>query len=323
MKTLMSHMVLTAVAALATTAITTHAQASICGNDGCYEKFGDSDEFGNSKFGADYSFYTRLIDYEGELNQFQSMADEMYSMAAHHPFPMNLQFEMMAQQMQMRADEYAQRTPDDYVLARADAEANITIFGSEKEIIDAYGYARLLGGSFSSNLNISVLGVSQSERSLTSVERELFSTTKTFFSARTTYMAGPVPITTTGSLDGTLYINGSLSTDGSSIELGVTPGLDLSGSIAAGVGVACASAGVRGNLTMIDASVPSTLELSTNGACGNRVTADIDSAVEMTTMGGSLEVYAEACGLEWSKEIVSWNGVTLPTIDLLDQTICI
>ncbi|MEZ4464013.1 MAG: hypothetical protein R3F43_05680 [bacterium] len=55
-------------------------------------------------------------------------------------------------------------------------------------------------------------------------------------------------------------------------------------------------------------NVPSTLKL-TSQACGTRV--DVSSSLTPRAWTARWR-YAEACGLEWSKELVSWTGTSSP-----------
>lgn len=292
------------------------AAHAIC-DDGCNESFGDSDDFGNSKFGVGYSFDVTLKDKAGYLSEQLALIEEYEELIDDAPALIDFALELVLEELIEDYEAEAAGIADDYLAASASADVEATVFGTDKSILAVGADAIFADGGFEAGLSASVLGGSVDMPSLTTTERDLFLVEKTFFKAKTTYMAGPFPVTVRGEVTGSVSAVGSLNA-ANGVAIGVTPNANLSASADISVGAACLRAGVRGELTLINVDVPTTVGLSST-ACGFDVT--LDSFVNMSTMDGEVEVYAKACGVNWDKTLVSWNGAELDPIELVDQSV--
>ncbi len=240
---------------------------------------------------------------------------------------MNLPAPVLASMVSMFEQQYAMQVmmmdmhyPDDHTKASADADVDVTIFSNDLTILGINGYARLDDGTIDYETSATVLGADVDALAANSGERELLSVSMTFFSTSTTFMAGPIPITVSGDVTGTLALSGQLTTLSGGVELGLTPSATLTAGASAGVGVLCASAGVRGELNLIEVAAPGTLKVQ-SASCGVR--GAIEGDVELSSMSGSVEVYAEACGLSWSKTLAEWDPAAQETFPIIDQSVCL
>lgn len=309
-----------AAAFTATAAVTTvgTAHAGVCDNGVCETYISEGDSFGNSNFGAGYGFDLIIENKAGQLATVQDDIDEAAALFNSTPMPQAMMYLSALQQFQVMYDGIENNVADDYMHGSASGGADATVFGLEVDILYARGYAELDDSQFDADITLSVLGSDVNLVGASTSEINLYEVEMTFIDTSMTMWAGPVPLTVGGEVTGVLGINGSIdASDG--IELGVTPYANLSAGASVGVGMACASAGVRGELELITAELPSGIDFSEAG-CG--IQADVYSDLELSTLSGTVELYADACGVEWSHELVSWNGIT-ETIPLLDTGFCI
>lgn len=124
-----------------------------------------------------------------------------------------------------------------------------------------------------------------------------------------------IPITVSASSDGCVYVDASASWSNRTLSGSVTPGASVDATLKAGVGgdggFASASAGVYGNIVVVDASLPLTIS-ATVGTSGITVTES--AKLTMTGLDGEVGLYAEGClfGIceEASKKIFDWTGMT-------------
>ncbi|MEZ4471721.1 MAG: hypothetical protein R3F60_13170 [bacterium] len=305
-----------AAAAIATiTAVPAAQAAALCSNGVCRYTQSKDAAYGNNNFGASYDFDFKVYNKAGDLADLQDMIDEFQLLADTLPAPLNAVWQIQVMTATQLYDTVEDTMADDRFYVGAEADVEATVFSKDKSLLDVDGYSLLNDGAFRMGLTAKVLGGSIALPSFDSTEIDLFEQSLTFFSASTTYMAGPVPITVRGEVTGTLGLKGKVTASGG-MNLGLTPHAALTAEASVGVGVACASAGVRGSVDLVSVNVPSTLKL-TSQACGTRV--DVSSSLTLSSMDGSVEVYAEACGLEWSKELVSWTGTSSPPATILNK----
>jgi hypothetical protein len=124
-----------------------------------------------------------------------------------------------------------------------------------------------------------------------------------------------IPITVSASSDGCVYVDASASWSNRTLSGSVTPGASVDATVKAGVGgdggFASASAGVYGNIVVVDASLPLTISAAV-GTSGITVTES--AKLTMTGLDGEVGLYAEGClfGIceEASKMIFDWTGMT-------------
>ena len=109
----------------------------------------------------------------------------------------------------------------------------------------------------------------------------------------------------------------------------ITPWANVSADLSAAVGVTLAGfggeAGVRGELTLLQASLPVNLSLTVGDAnipnAGHYLSLILNttSAIELSALSGSISAYAEVCYVfceSVEHEIFRWNGINLGHVDL-------
>lgn len=137
---------------------------------------------------------------------------------------------------------------------------------------------------------------------------------ETFFERSQTFSVGPVPVFVRIGATGRLQLGATI--EGGALK--ITPGAGIYATVAAGVGGDCdvggAEAGIRGTVKLLELELPIGLRLFFEGGAAKfQVTGDL----EIATLSGSLELYAEAyvkiCSVkvsaDWSKKLFGWDGV--------------
>jgi hypothetical protein len=136
---------------------------------------------------------------------------------------------------------------------------------------------------------------------------------KTFFERSRTFNVGPVPVFVSVGASGSISL--SVSVSGGALQ--ITPGLDLSATVSAGVGGECglggASAGVRGTLTLLAMELPIRLRIYQDGG---HARYELKGDLEISSLSGALELYTEAfikicwvkISADWSYELFNWKG---------------
>lgn len=134
-----------------------------------------------------------------------------------------------------------------------------------------------------------------------------------------------IPITVSASSDGCIYVDASASWASNALSGSLTPGASVDATLKAGVGgdagFASASAGVYGNITVVDASLPLTLSAAV-GSSGITVTES--AKLTMTGLDGEAGLYAEGCifGIceEATKTIFEWTGMTYASTTIFSSS---
>jgi hypothetical protein len=137
----------------------------------------------------------------------------------------------------------------------------------------------------------------------------------TLAEAEASYSLMGIPITVSASSDGCIYVDASASWASNALSGSLTPGASVDATLKAGVGgdagFASASAGVYGNITVVDASLPLSLAAAV-GPTGITVTES--AKLTMTGLDGEVGLYAEGClfGIceEATKTLFDWTGMT-------------
>ena len=199
-------------------------------------------------------------------------------------------------------------TAEDTGTARVDTTTSIdlTILGVDIELFSATTYqTETDNGSDLGNVALTIFGESAVSVNATYEQ--------TFFEKSQTFTVGFVPVTVTAGATGELKLG--LSYAGGALT--ITPSAGIYATLSAGVGadsdVAGASAGIRGTLTLIEVSLP--IEVKVYVESG-KAKYSVSGTLELDTLSGSLELYAEAyvkvlgvkIGVDWSKTLFSWDG---------------
>jgi hypothetical protein len=119
-----------------------------------------------------------------------------------------------------------------------------------------------------------------------------------------------------GEISGSVGADAQLVPGSSGVDIRVSPFATITASGSVSTGVACASVGIEGELTLIDVRVPLDLDLSFTTTPR---TYSLSGDLEISTLDGSIDLYADACGYKRSKDLASWNGVSY-TANLFDQS---
>jgi hypothetical protein len=140
-----------------------------------------------------------------------------------------------------------------------------------------------------------------------------------FFDVSSTITVGVVPVTMSAGAEGCANLSFSAtpqyntSTHEGTLNIEFTPSLTSDLTAALGVGTDGFSAGVEGTVTLLEFSIPVTLDPKYNF---NTTTFSYDSTgqIDLTMLDGSVDLYAKAdLGLfdvKYSKELFSWDGIS-------------
>jgi hypothetical protein len=131
------------------------------------------------------------------------------------------------------------------------------------------------------------------------------------------YVVWGIPISVGATLSGQLQVDAGASFAAARRTLTgtVTPAASVDATFSAGIGAGSdaisAEAGVEGNLTIVDASLP----VSLSAAIGpGGITVTESARLTMTGLDGDVSLYAEACFLggclDTDLELFSWTGLT-------------
>lgn len=145
----------------------------------------------------------------------------------------------------------------------------------------------------------------------------------TFFDQRLSLWVGPVPMTFRAQATGTLGAKLDASINVTRFAATFTPkaGASFYGSAAVGgeycfvIGCVGASAGVSATLNLFTVSVPTRLEVAAtpvNNAAGLQIAERLRSDIDITSLDGHLDVFAEAhlggLSADWHDTLVTWTG---------------
>lgn len=189
------------------------------------------------------------------------------------------------------------------------AEAEVRLFDQDLEIFDFDANARVEPNDISTGYSISVAGLKLSSgRYGASYTKTITLAERTLVQASSTFMLGPIPITVQAQAVGSLGMDVSLSAGTATASATVEPFAEVDGVFSAGVGVAGVSVGIEGELMLARVSVPATGSLTWKGGKNFSYDASLDFTV--STLDGSVGLYAEGFGKRADWEITSWDGLS-------------
>lgn len=192
-------------------------------------------------------------------------------------------------------------------------DADVTIFGSSKTVLDLGAEATSEDGSQSNRGWLEVLGLTVFDQSLSVAVDESYD--KTFLTATGTFYG----VTVTGKAVGTIGISGSATAGASGISVNATPYASLTGTGSASIGLFCASAGVSANLTLLGVDVPVNGNVQFLAGYNSW---DFDSSVVLSTLDGTFDLDVSYCLGSDSWELFSWSGYST-TIPLISDSGCL
>jgi hypothetical protein len=252
------------------------------------------ESFGNSRFGAEMWVVAAGADADS-INNLRSKANS-------------------TPKLKTATDRYlpAGSVASGFVEVLGDAGVSATAFSQSFTVVELSGYVGN-AGSQSNGATLAMMGQAAISGTV-GVDFSPPSATYTFFEAEDEFALGPIPITVTADVTGTIGVDASLVPGSSGVDVTLTPHADLTASASAGVGVSGASAGVRGELTLIDLRTPIELSLSFTD---KKYTTSAD--LNISTLDGSIDLYAELLFAEWDTNIASWDGYS-HSVNLFKQS---
>lgn len=216
----------------------------------------------------------------------------------------------------------------------AELSANLTadaeLFGNKQNIVKVDGGAKVavVGRSASENLDVFVLGRNIFHHSRSSGTSDgsgvQLSLSKhwdlTFFNADRRFWLGPIPVKVKATAAGSAGVSFESTIGVLAVNATLIPQAKAFATARAEVDAWVASAGVDGNLTLIDAAVPTAGEVTITTAPG--VFWKVDSDLGLTYLSGRLNVFAKALGKRYEKKIADWSGTTR-NIAIIHEQDCI
>lgn len=189
---------------------------------------------------------------------------------------------------------------EQYAKASAYGTASLTVFGTTESIYVSPS-ATTSDGSSSLNFYATAFGTTLINSSATSIPigfSPSFGASKDF---------SIVGIKVKVEAEASAFIGGTLS--GGAISNGfaltVTPTISAGLDASASVSVLCASAGIEGNVDLLDLELPSTLSVAYSSGT---LKYGLNSAFQYTLLDGSLKVRACLCGACDGTTIASYSG---------------
>ena len=269
--------------------------------DGCPQGLGGGafsyvhdQSFGNSRFGAEMWVVAAGADADS-INNLRSKANSTPKLK--HATDMYLP---------------AGSVSSGFVEVLGDAGVSATAFSHSFTIVELSGYVGN-ATSQSNGATLAMLGRSAISGTV-GVDFSPPEATYTFFEAEQNFALGPIPIVVTADVTGTIGVDAGLIPGSTGVGVNVTPHADLTASASAGVGISGASAGVRGQLTLVDVRVPIDLTLSFTDK-----TYSTSADLQISTLDGSIDLYAELLFAEWETNIASWDGFS-HSVNLFTQS---
>ncbi len=206
----------------------------------------------------------------------------------------------------------------------------VTLFDEDFDLFKLTGYG--IGRTYASDLvsaDVYVLGAKiYGDWAYLPASTRIAEKCQTLAEADASFSLLGIPVTVSASADGCIYVDASASFAGRTLSGSLTPGASVDATLKAGVGgdagFASASAGIYGNITVIDASVPLTISAA---VLFGGVTVTESAKLTMTGLDGEAGFYVEGClfGIceEATKEIFDWTGMTYAstTIFSASQTV--
>jgi hypothetical protein len=209
-----------------------------------------------------------------------------------------------------------QTLPADTAVIGGCADAFVTAFGDEKYVAHVEGYATRSNGTLSSDYELQVLGTTLLSGSFAGNISKTWSTE--FFSAEDTILvADVIPVVVTASVTGELGVSGTVGLHSEDITINATPYAKayVTGSI--GIGADCVSAGIQGQLTALEVTLPVTVKASFPPSNPNAIDFSVNCNLTLSSLDGSMGFYADACAVSTEYNIFSWPGYTFVNQSLL------
>jgi hypothetical protein len=206
----------------------------------------------------------------------------------------------------------------DGISASVELEASARLFGLRNTVARVSGQlARSASGdtvhAATLSREVEIMGSAVSVPPISANSTASEDWTRTFFRRSETFMVGPVPLTVEGSIDGTVGLEHIAAAPAGdfSVDLQLTPFAGLDADVALGVGIrGVLAAGVSGHLNLIDVEVPTSasIDQAIHIPTGRTLDWALESDVEVTTLSGSISLWAEVLWARYSRRIANWTG---------------
>ena len=208
--------------------------------------------------------------------------------------------------------------------------ADASIFGNDQNLVKVLGNATaaVVGHSASENIDVFVMGrnVFHHGRSTGTAAgagvhlamNKDFSVT--FFDGSKRFWLGPIPVRVRASAAGSAGFAFESTIGILAVDAHVTPTAKAFATASCSADIVVAEAGVDGNVTLVDATVPTSgqLTLTTSG-----IDYQASSDLTLNYLAGRLNIFAKAfIGHRYEKKIADWSGSTR-SFPLTHETGCV
>lgn len=208
--------------------------------------------------------------------------------------------------------------------------ADASIFGNDQNLVKVLGNANaaVVGKSASENIDVFVMGrnVFHHGRATGTADgsgvhlslNKDFSVT--FFDGSQRFWLGPIPVRVKASASGSAGFAFESTIGIFAVDAHLTPTAKAYATASCTADILVASAGVEGNMTFIDAALPTSgqLTLTTSG-----IDYQASSDLSLTYLAGRLNVFAKAfIGGKYQKKIADWSG-SARTVALAHESGCV
>ncbi len=196
--------------------------------------------------------------------------------------------------------------------------ADASIFGNDQNIVKVLGNASaaVVGHSASENIDVFVMGrnVFHHGRSTGTADGSGVRLTMnkdfsvTFFDGSQRFWLGPIPVRVRASAAGSAGFAFDSNIGVLAVDAHVRPTARAYATASCSADIKVASAGVEGTLTLVDASLPTSgqLTLTTDG-----IDYEANGDLTINYLAGRLNVFAKAfIGGKYEKKIANWSGST-------------
>ena len=200
---------------------------------------------------------------------------------------------------------------------KSELKGYATLFGRKVTLADLEADGDSLNPTI--NANLTVVGMTLYSYGRSGIASYDFdkSYTYTFFDQSKSFMVGPVPVTVSGSVAGTLGLGGNIGFTGNRISVGAGPYLNVtataSAALGGGFGPFKLEAGVEGALTLFNADIDNTAFVSPGLSS---VAYGASSSLNLTELSGNIDLFVTGklnlvfhkYKKTWKYNIVSFNG---------------
>lgn len=195
----------------------------------------------------------------------------------------------------------------------------VTVFDNDYELVRIRGTASLVGTQGSSSYVVRVLATDVRSGSASGNLTGTETYQNTFIKKSKMIWLGPIPVTFTGSINGTLNLDYRAEYAMSTISLNAKPKGRIYAEATAAVDAWLASAGVTGTLTLIQAEVPSRAQVIVGP---NTLAYGMDSSLLLSSLSGTVDAWAHIPGKTWRMRLASWSPLYNGTFPIVHVSSC-